>query len=242
MGFTEAIRSGFANYSNFQGRASRSEYWYFSLFIFICVIPLAVIDRFVIGWPVFQIIATLGTIVPNLSLLVRRLHDIGRSGWYYFIALVPLVGIFILLYWLCKPSVPQANAYGDARTLSEDPGHDPQRPAASREVWLTVTFKGSAIKLDQARSTLRIGRGRANDLVVPEMLASGDHARIECREGRFFLTDRSSNGTFVSVNRMQDVLVADKEIELEGSGLIGLGRPTGENPDLCIRFSMQRRG
>src|SRR5580765_35767 len=100
MGFREAIVTGLSNYFTFRGRASRSEYWYFVLFVFICALLAALVDR-AIGRPVFQILVTLATFIPNVSVLVRRLHDTGRSGWFYWIALIPLAGVVMLIYWLC---------------------------------------------------------------------------------------------------------------------------------------------
>src|SRR3981189_3192118 len=110
MGFRQAIETGLSHYFIFRGRASRSEYWYFVLFVFICALPAALVDL-AIGRPVFQIIVTLATFIPNVSALVRRLHDIGRSGWFYWIILVPLVGIVMLIYWLCKEGTTQPNQY-----------------------------------------------------------------------------------------------------------------------------------
>ena len=241
MGFGQAVRSGFTNYFTFKGRASRSEYWYFVLFIFVCALPAALVDRVVIGQPIFQALVTLATFIPNLSALIRRLHDTGRSGWYYFIALIPLVGIIVLIYWLCKVGAAQPNEYGDALTwLAASSSGQAQNvaPAGSR---LTATFQGASVEVDSARPLLRVGRGGENDLVVSDRFASGNHARIECRGEQFFLTDQSSNGTYVSIQGMQEMQVVRKEIVLQGSGLIGLGRSPATEPDFCIRFAIQTR-
>lgn len=241
MGFGQAIRSGLGNYFNFRGRASRSEYWYFVLFLFLCALPAALADQVVIGRPVCQVFLALATFIAHLSALVRRLHDIGRSGWFYFIALIPLIGIFVLIYWLCQAGATQPNEYGGARTWSEGSSSDAGRSAAPASVRLTATFQSASVEVDNARPVLRIGRGHGNDIVVADMLASGNHARIECRGDRFFLTDQSSNGIFVCMHGMQEREVVRKEIALEGSGLVGLGRSTATHPELCIRFAIQRR-
>ena len=115
MGFGQAISAGFANYFNFKSRASRSEYWYFILFLVIVTIVLWIVDIAINGPnEVFLLnsIFSLATFIPSLSALVRRLHDIGRSGWYLLLGLIPLVGIIILIYWACQPSTPQQNEYG----------------------------------------------------------------------------------------------------------------------------------
>ena len=98
MGFMDAVKNVLLNnYFSFNGRASRSEYWWWILAQFIMVIPLSFLDGMVFGWEYsdptwFSNIFILAMILPNISVLVRRLHDTGRSGWWYFIALVPCVG------------------------------------------------------------------------------------------------------------------------------------------------------
>jgi uncharacterized membrane protein YhaH (DUF805 family) len=115
MGFGQAISSAFANYFNFRSRASRSEYWYFALFLLIAGVATFLVDLSIVGprdiGPV-NAIFTLGTIIPSLAMSVRRLHDIGRSGWFLLLGIIPLIGIIILIYWACQPSDPQQNAYG----------------------------------------------------------------------------------------------------------------------------------
>ncbi len=110
------------NYANFQGRARRSEYWYFLLGNLLVIIPLYVIaiigtanESVVIstlGFSLYGIYA-LGTLVPGLAVTVRRLHDTNRSGWYYFIGLIPLVGGILLLVWMFTDGDRFQNNYGD---------------------------------------------------------------------------------------------------------------------------------
>lgn len=105
MSFVEAIQSGFRNYANFEGRASRSEYWFFHLFVF-----LAIWAGIFTGPGVFLIM--LGLVLPTLSVNVRRLHDIDRSGWFIFLAWIPLVGVIVLLIWHCQRGTTGGNRYG----------------------------------------------------------------------------------------------------------------------------------
>ena len=100
VGFVEAVKLFFKNYTNFSGRSRRSEYWWFCLFNLIVSLLLSLILPDIVGlWSVV-------ILVPTLSLVVRRLHDIGKSGWWYFIGLVPLVGAVLLLIWICRDSDP----------------------------------------------------------------------------------------------------------------------------------------
>ena len=122
MGFMDAVKNVLLNnYFSFNGRASRSEYWWWILAQFIMVIPLSFLDGMVFGWEYsdptwFSNIFILAMILPNISVLVRRLHDTGRSGWWYFIALVPCVGYIILLVFTIMDGEPHPNAYGEVPT------------------------------------------------------------------------------------------------------------------------------
>ena len=102
VSFGEAIKVCFSKYATFSGRASRSEYWYFFLFSFL----LGLI-------PVINYIAALALLIPSLAVAVRRLHYIGKSGWWYFICLIPLVGAIVLLVFYCQEGQPGANEYGE---------------------------------------------------------------------------------------------------------------------------------
>ena len=119
MSFKESIVNVFQNYANFSGRARRSEYWYFTLFIFLVSAVLSGLNAAVFGtdaqmtiFTVIQSLFSLATLIPSIAVTVRRLHDIGKSGWFYFLILIPVVGSIILLVWECKDSEPGTNAYG----------------------------------------------------------------------------------------------------------------------------------
>ncbi|MBD5359594.1 MAG: DUF805 domain-containing protein [Bacteroides sp.] len=107
----------FNKYCDFNGRASRSEYWWFCLFTFIVSAALAVIGGVLnITW--LGYIWSLATLLPSLGLSVRRLHDIDKSGWWIFLGLIPLVGAIILIIWACKESQPYDNQYGPVPNLA----------------------------------------------------------------------------------------------------------------------------
>ena len=95
-----------AAYAQFEGRASRSEYWWFYLFT---VLATAAADT--LGGTVGNL-ASLAFFLPGLALVARRLHDTGRSGWWFLIVFT-IIGIPVLLYWLVRASDAGSNKYGE---------------------------------------------------------------------------------------------------------------------------------
>lgn len=119
----EAVASVFKNYANFKGRARRSEYWWFLVFNSLVVIFLNLIvqpiaasnpeSMFMLGLVLLLYLAYLvGMIIPCWAVTVRRLHDIGKSGWWWLISLIPIVGSLVLLVWSCQDSDVCENKYG----------------------------------------------------------------------------------------------------------------------------------
>ena len=117
----------FKNYANFRGRARRSEYWYFVLFnIILFILPICILsiigdeseDLSEIGFSLLGI-AVVGIIIPWLAVVVRRLHDLNKSGRYYFVRIIHIVGPIIFLVWLCTEGDKFTNNYGDD---PKDPG------------------------------------------------------------------------------------------------------------------------
>lgn len=105
-------------YADFSGRARRKEYWMFFLFNMIFAFLAAIIDNVVgtaspeLGYGVFYGIYALAMFIPGLAVGVRRLHDVGKSGWMLLIALIPLVGAIWLLVLMVTDSNPGENQYG----------------------------------------------------------------------------------------------------------------------------------
>ena len=113
--FIDAIKLEFKNYVNFNGRSRRSELWWFFLFNFIIQIIIIILANLITKNLMFlSYIYSLIIFLPGLGLAIRRLHDIGKSGWYILIVLIPIVGIFILLYFYCLDSENQSNEYGES--------------------------------------------------------------------------------------------------------------------------------
>jgi uncharacterized membrane protein YhaH (DUF805 family) len=105
-------------YAVFSGRARRKEYWMFVLFNIIFFVVAIVLDNVLgtasedLGYGVICGLYSLAVILPGLAAVVRRLHDVGKSGWWIFISLVPLVGSIWLLVLLATDSQPGENQYG----------------------------------------------------------------------------------------------------------------------------------
>lgn len=114
MGFTDAVRHCLQNYAGFSGRARRSEFWFFVLFSMIVNIVLALLDAALFGDAdaVLSLVGSLALLLPSLAVGARRLHDVGRSGWWMLIVLVPLVGVIILLIWNVNRGEEGANRFG----------------------------------------------------------------------------------------------------------------------------------
>ena len=115
MNFVEAISSGFQNYTNFHARATRSEYWFWTLFVILVSIVANVIDLMVFsstGFAPLSIILTLGLLIPGIAVSIRRLHDRDKSGWWLLLIFIPLVGAIILLVWYCTRGTMGPNRFG----------------------------------------------------------------------------------------------------------------------------------
>jgi uncharacterized membrane protein YhaH (DUF805 family) len=114
MNFFEAINAGFRNYVNFATRAARSEYWYWVLFSVIGSIITSILDTGIFPYseisPLNSIFVVV-TMLPGIAIGVRRLHDIGRTGWWMLLA-ITIIGAFVLLYWACLKGEDGPNQYG----------------------------------------------------------------------------------------------------------------------------------
>ena len=124
LNMMEAVQNCFSKYAAFSGRARRSEYWYFVLFNVIVSFVLGVIGNIIFGAPenggqnILQSIYSLAVLLPSLAVFWRRMHDTGRSGAWFFLNLVPLVGSIILIVFACKDSEPGENQYGPSPKYS----------------------------------------------------------------------------------------------------------------------------
>lgn len=110
------------NYVTFTGRASRSEFWFYFLFNVIFAIVAMILDNILgtkiqvggqsLPYGYVYILYALATFVPGLAVSVRRLHDVDKSGWFYFILLIPIIGGIWLLVLFCTEGTRGENKYG----------------------------------------------------------------------------------------------------------------------------------
>jgi len=105
-------------YAVFAGRARRREFWFFTLFNTLIVVALAMIDMFTgtfdedVGLGLLSGVFAVATIAPSIGVTVRRLHDTDRSGWWYLLGFVPLIGVLVVLVFMCLDGTPGSNRFG----------------------------------------------------------------------------------------------------------------------------------
>jgi len=107
MTFGESIATCFKKYATVEGRASRSEYWWFLLFSMLIQVAARIV-----GGELAAGVVALVMLLPGVGVGGRRLHDIGRSAWWLLIGFLPLIGLIVLIYWFVQPS-GGANKYGE---------------------------------------------------------------------------------------------------------------------------------
>lgn len=103
---------GLKNYANFNGRARRKEFWFFYLGVVLCNMFAMILDAIFGTEFLFYALVYLATVIPTLAVSSRRLHDIGKSGWWYLISLT-IIGIFLLIYWWASEGSSNRNQYGE---------------------------------------------------------------------------------------------------------------------------------
>jgi uncharacterized membrane protein YhaH (DUF805 family) len=124
MTFGEAVRSVLSKYATFAGRASRAEFWRWVVVFVLLTLITRMIDGALFASSIHESfygddarrpltsIIILALLLPNIALAVRRLHDIGRSGWWLLLMVIPFIGPLVLLYWYVQPSEDGPNQFG----------------------------------------------------------------------------------------------------------------------------------
>ena len=121
---SDAVRSVKLNFTNFSGRASRSDFWWWLLAYFLALLALGLVDNLIVGpalgfesgdenarQPLSMLFALI-LLIPNFALDVRRLHDIDKSGWWLLLAILPFIGLLVLIYWFVQPGTAGTNRFG----------------------------------------------------------------------------------------------------------------------------------
>ena len=113
-GIIDWFKKALRNYVNFSGRARRKEFWYFFLVQLGLTIVAMIVDAIIFSSEtgLFYIIVAFGLFLPGLAVTVRRLHDTGRSGWWFLISFVPLIGGIILLVFMASDTKHETNQWG----------------------------------------------------------------------------------------------------------------------------------
>lgn len=146
MTFGQSIRTCLSKYATFSGRAQRSEFWWFILFVWLVSIALSIVDSTLFGTtvvteggfsastntPIFSGIFSLAMLLPNLAVGARRLHDTNRSGWWLLIGLIPLIGFIVLIVFFATTGTRGANRFGPDPLGNAGPGGDGDDYSRSR--------------------------------------------------------------------------------------------------------------
>ena len=222
-------------YADFRGRARRNEFWMFTLFnaligfaLSLVMMPFMASMNFI---PVVIIAILLGcyslaVFVPSLAVAVRRLHDIGKSGWYFFIGCIPLVGGIIILVWFFQDSQVGENKWGrnPKKGQFDDSPKIPKReeevkPPIGNRYFPRLQCRDGANNFTYKIATPRttIGRDSDNNLILLHPTVSRYHAEIVSTSAGFEIIDKdSSNKVIVNGQFFQRTM-------LKNGDIIGLG-------------------
>jgi uncharacterized membrane protein YhaH (DUF805 family) len=210
-------------YADFNGRARRKEYWMSYLFNILIIIAVAMIAALLAAVTGSMEIAGIFTIlfilycfamfIPTLAVTVRRLHDTGKSGWWIFIFLVPLIGIFWLWILLLTEGERRSNEYGpDPKAENEYNRQDnygynrrDNYESTNREPSFDSYNRKATLPVNRTQRTrISIGRDYACDICVDNSFedVSRNHATLAIEEGVLMFEDNSTNGSSVNGRRV----------------------------------------
>ena len=223
-----AIGSSFSQYANFNGRARRSEYWWFLGFVYLSLICLMIV-------PIVGVLFYLGVFLPTLAVSVRRLHDVNRSGWWLLAGVIPLVGL-VLLVFMVLPSEKETNAYGpnpDARSSRSEP------VSAIKAIFNVESGLSGPSFLPITRGTVILGNSDAADIKLDNQYVSRRHFQVRQDIDVFYLSDLgSTNGTYLNNNKLapnEEHVVRDGDRVILGSNAVIL-RFSGASGTIAQNF------
>ncbi len=144
MGFFEWFSKPLQNqYADFTGRTSRQAYWMFTLVYIILIVLISIAEEIALGTELPSTLFTLAVIIPSIAITTRRLHDIGKSGWWQLIYFIPILGWIVMLLFLVRAGDRTDNQYGPSSVRpssnippapSDVPQPQPPIPPASTTV------------------------------------------------------------------------------------------------------------
>jgi uncharacterized membrane protein YhaH (DUF805 family) len=245
----------FKKYADFSGRASRSEYWYFTLInLLVTILLLMMINLFqdsenlTMVFGAIYILYGFAVFIPSLAVAVRRLHDVGKSGWFI---LISFLFFPYILYLYLKDSDTGKNMYGDNpeeytpiseydpsyvsqgfstpsghTEMFEQKDHTEMFPMPVGEVYPigTLKFNNGIEEIILNVDSKLIGRSKQCNIVIDNQYVSGEHCRIEVQNGQVTITDLSStNGTYMGPTKLTPNMaytLSENEDILLGSGEI----------------------
>jgi uncharacterized membrane protein YhaH (DUF805 family) len=198
-------------YADFSGRARRTEYWMFQVFNVLIVFVAAIFAGLLITltqnpdvidvFAVLLVLYYLAMFIPALAVLVRRLHDTGKSGAWIFIAFVPIIGSFWLLILLFTEGAPASNEYGPDPKATGIPTRQNAYEATNREQPYGEYERRATQPAHQAQQAkISIGRDYSCDIRVDDSFAdvSRNHAAIIMEGGILMFEDNSTNGSSIN--------------------------------------------
>lgn len=103
-------------YAKFDGRANRAEYWWYFLANLIVAVVLQLLGNVSSIFSIVYLLYALAVFIPGLAVAIRRLHDTDKSGWFVLLALIPCVGVIILLVFFASEGTKGPNKYGASAT------------------------------------------------------------------------------------------------------------------------------
>jgi len=135
MTFGESVSTCLHKYVDFNGRAARSEYWWFFLFCVLVDLGAYILNE-TLGTRLFIVLSLIALWLPLLAAAVRRLHDAGMSGWWWWTTFIPVIGPFVLAYLLVQRSERRDNRYGAyaGEQKLQNPAPAPPAPDGSRSM------------------------------------------------------------------------------------------------------------
>jgi uncharacterized membrane protein YhaH (DUF805 family) len=244
MNMADAVASAFKNYSNFEGRASRSEYWYWTLYSVLVSFAIGLFKGFneenldiYTAFNVIGILINLIFFLPSLSVTARRFHDIDKSGWNYLWAFT-IIGIIPYLIWMTRPGSIRPNKWGlpplspnTTEVNHEDAGNSYESVGSNQgKEYRLFGFdeEGYVIKIIMKTTDVEltppgiiVGRDTNCKIVISNKSLSRQHAQFYSSENSLWIRDlNSTNGT--RINGLDVELASAKRIKDGDTLLLGM--------------------